>query len=140
MNQLLIVEDDATLAMNLKSFLTNEGFSVNHASRLAEIPQDLSDIDLIVLDWMLPDGQGLDKIKSLRKHNIYTPVVFLTAKSDLIDKVLGLESGANDYLTKPFEVRELLARIRVQLRRPEGLPPINSDFTFGNIRINLERY
>jgi DNA-binding response OmpR family regulator len=77
--------------------------------------------DLIVLDWMLPDGQGIDFLKQVKSsEKAQLPIILLTAKSDLIDKVLGLESGANDYVTKPFEPRELLARIRVRLRETKG--------------------
>ena len=76
----------------------------------------MNDYDIIILDWMLPDGNGIDFLKELRQAQFLAPVIMLTAKTELIDKILGLESGANDYITKPFEPRELLARIRVQLR------------------------
>ena len=77
---------------------------------------DLEEIDLIILDWMLPDGQGIDFLKQFRPSFPSLPVIMLTARTELIDKVIGLESGANDYVVKPFEPRELAARIRVQLR------------------------
>ena len=70
----------------------------------------------MILDWMLPDGQGIDYVREVRKVSPSKPIIMLTARTDLIDKVLGLESGASDYLTKPFEPRELLARLRVQER------------------------
>ena len=72
--------------------------------------------DLIILDWMLPDGQGIEILRDLQREEDRIPTIMLTARSDLIDKVLGLEMGADDYITKPFELRELVARIRVQLR------------------------
>jgi DNA-binding response OmpR family regulator len=136
-NQLLLVEDDASLAMNLKNFLVREGFGVTHAGKLSEIPEELNSFDLVLLDWMLPDGQGLDQIKKIRSKQSQIPVIFLTAKVDLIDKVLGLESGANDYVTKPFEPRELLARIRVQLRRQDLCHQDGTEIKVENICVNL---
>lgn len=121
-NTILLIEDDINLGTNLKSFLEKESFHVLHADTL-KMAQTLrtehNDIGLIILDWMLPDGQGIDFLKELRSKSISTPVIMLTARVDLIDKVIGLETGANDYLTKPFEPRELIARIRVQLRQNE---------------------
>jgi DNA-binding response OmpR family regulator len=137
MNQLLLVEDDVNLALNLKNFLVREGFVLTLARKLADIPTHLDTHDLMILDWMLPDGQGLDHLKKLRNNHNQIPVIFLTAKADLIDKVLGLESGANDYLTKPFEPRELLARIRVQLRRPELTPHRDDEIKIRDIQVHL---
>lgn len=95
-----------------------ESFDVQWVTSIAQAKTlDFTKFDLFIFDWMLPDGQGIDLLKTLRGENILSPIIMLTAKTDLIDKVLGLESGANDYVTKPFEPRELLARIRVQLRQ-----------------------
>jgi DNA-binding response OmpR family regulator len=116
MNRILIVEDNASLAKSLSEYLSGEGFDITVAHRLEEVDSLQLNFHLIILDWMLPDGQGLDWLQSLRKRSVGIPVIFLTAKADLVDKVLGLESGANDYVVKPFEPRELLARIRTQLR------------------------
>lgn len=116
MSRILIVEDNASLAKSLRDYLSGEGFDITVAFNLEEVDKLSLNFQLIILDWMLPDGQGLDWLQSLRKRSIGVPVIFLTAKSDLIDKVLGLESGASDYIVKPFEPRELLARIRAQLR------------------------
>ncbi len=116
MNRLLIVEDNASLAKSLKDYFTGEGYEVTLAHQLSDANQMKMNFHLIVLDWMLPDGQGIDFLRELRKKSNWTPVIFLTAKSDLVDKVLGLESGANDYVVKPFEPRELLARVRIHLR------------------------
>ncbi|RZF20924.1 response regulator transcription factor [Halobacteriovorax vibrionivorans] len=117
MDKLLLVEDDVSLGKGIMDFLKMEGFDAIWAQTLEDARKvDLKDVDLIIQDWMLPDGQGIDFLKELRSNGNTTPMIILTAKTDLIDKVVGLESGANDYMTKPFETRELLARIRVQLR------------------------
>ncbi len=117
MNKILLVEDEQGLGENILDFLKMEGFEVTWVKTIAQAKEaTLSDVNLIILDWMLPDGQGIDFLKHTRKDNKVIPIIMLTAKTDLIDKVLGLEGGASDYMTKPFEPRELLARIRVQLR------------------------
>jgi DNA-binding response OmpR family regulator len=135
MNRILIVEDNASLAKSLRDYLSGEGFSITVAYTLEEVDKLPLNFQLIILDWMLPDGQGLDWLQSLRKRSIGVPVIFLTAKSDLIDKVLGLESGASDYIVKPFEPRELLARIRAQLR----MNPVETDsISFGKIVVHLK--
>jgi DNA-binding response OmpR family regulator len=113
----LLIEDDKNLAESLLTYLKMEGFNVTHCDNLEKARlESHSEFKLIILDWMLPDGQGIDFLKELRDGECTTPVIMLTARADLIDKVIGLESGANDYMTKPFEPRELIARIRVQLR------------------------
>lgn len=120
MNKILLVEDDNSLGPALKKTLETNSFKVELATSLAAARKvNFNDFDLILLDWMLPDGQGIDLLKDIKSQR---PVIMLTARTELIDKVLGLESGANDYLTKPFEPRELIARIRVQLRQPTMTP------------------
>ncbi len=117
MKQVLIVEDDENLGKSLKKIMEEEGMNVFLATTLERARTLLSEpLDVIVLDWMLPDGQGIDFLRELRAKNAVVPVIMLTARTDLIDKVLGLETGASDYMTKPFESRELVARVRVQLR------------------------
>lgn len=117
MKKILIVEDDVNLGASLKKICDGEGFHTFLAGNLAEARSLISSpFDLVVLDWMLTDGQGIDFLKEIRRNDQSTPVIMLTARTDLIDKVIGLESGSNDYMTKPFESRELVARIRVQLR------------------------
>ncbi len=133
MARILIVEDHDNLGLSLKECIGNEGHEIHLVKNLKEAREKLLlKPDLIVLDWMLPDGQGLDFLTDLRRKGSKSPVIFLTARADLVDKVLGLEMGANDYLTKPFESRELLARIRVQLReiRPEPASMTNEAVTF----------
>lgn len=117
MDKILIVEDDESLGTSLKQYLTDESFDVTWAKSIEEAKaQTVDDFKLLILDWMLPDGQGIDLLKDLRGEGKKQPVIMLTARTDLIDKVIGLESGASDYITKPFEPRELVARVRVQIR------------------------
>jgi len=117
MIDILLIEDDGNLGVSLKNYLEGEGYTLKLLTTLKEASEiDLSNFKIIILDWMLPDGQGLDFLKKIRQSFISNPVIMLTARAELIDKVIALESGANDYLTKPFEPRELVARIRVQLR------------------------
>ena len=123
MIRLLLVEDDDRLAASLGDYLANEGFEVCRAGTVAQARRDLEPaIELVILDWRLPDGSGVDLLSEWRKGGVTVPVVMLTARTDLVDRVLGLELGANDYVTKPFEPRELLARIRVRLRERQVAP------------------
>ncbi len=124
MSRILLVEDDAGIREPLMEVLHREGFDVEAATCLEEARSKTGDI--ILLDWMLPDGQGIEYLRELRTAGNRTPVIFLTARTDLVDKVLGLEFGANDYVTKPFEPRELIARIRVQFR---DLPDKNQEIS-----------
>lgn len=139
--KILFVEDDISLGKSGTKLLKDEGFDVTWASTIDEATKNLSnEISLIVLDWMLPDGQGIDFLKELRSNNNFIPVIMLTARVDLIDKVLGLEAGSNDYMTKPFEPRELVARIRVQLRQSQHMLPENNKkiLEIGDISFNIQ--
>ena len=119
---LLMIEDDPAVAQGLQDGLTRDGFTVTWKSTGAEgvacarktIPH------LVLLDVRLPDGSGFDFCRALRQSGLHMPVIMLTAQQDALDKVLGLEMGADDYVTKPFHLRELLSRIRAQLRRAYG--------------------
>jgi OmpR-family two-component system manganese-sensing response regulator len=117
--KILLVDDEVELTDPLSRLLTREGYSVDatydgtSGSNLAEI----GSYDLLILDWMLPGKTGLDICQELRRQGKTTPVLFLTAKDTLDDRVQGLDAGADDYLVKPFELRELLARVRALLRR-----------------------
>ncbi|MFF2154452.1 response regulator [Paenibacillus chitinolyticus] len=120
MNQakILIIEDDAAIADLLSYGLSMEGFETKTTASGAEGMMELQQFqpDLLLLDWMLPDQSGLDICKKVTaSHNI--PILMITAKSDITDKILGLEFGADDYITKPFDLREVVARIRTILRR-----------------------
>jgi len=117
MNRLLLVEDHRTLCDSLSRYLQEEGYRIQVTYSLGEARAlPLENFDAMILDWMLPDGQGIDFLREVRSRNLKIPILLITAKVDLVDKVVGLEMGANDYLTKPFEPRELLARLRAQLR------------------------
>ncbi|MZQ86782.1 response regulator [Paenibacillus sp. 5J-6] len=116
--KILLIEDEAAIADLLEYGLQKEGYNIQKASTSAEGLRrlELFQPDLLLLDWMLPDGNGLDICKKVTAlYNI--PIVMLTAKSDITDKILGLEFGADDYITKPFDLREVVARIRTILRR-----------------------
>lgn len=123
MDKVLVVEDDENLGTGLTKFLSAEGYAVTHCKNLSEARKEFENntFDISVLDWMLPDGQGIDFLNEIRVKSKSHPVIMLTARTDLIDKVIGLEAGANDYITKPFEPRELIARIRVQLRTKDSI-------------------
>lgn len=119
---ILIVEDEHKIAQAIKKGLEQEVYSVDVAFTGTE-GYDLAsteDYDVIILDLMLPELNGLEICKKLREQKIQTPILILTAKTDLDDKVAGLNTGADDYLTKPFAFEELLARIRALLRRPKN--------------------
>jgi two-component system phosphate regulon response regulator PhoB len=116
---LLIVEDDAGIQDMLKYSLSEEAYTLHQAYTVKEgwqIIQDKS-IDLVLLDWMLPDNSGIDLLHRIRKYHSMLPVIMVTAKTEEEDRILGLDVGADDYVTKPFSVRELNARIQALLRR-----------------------
>jgi DNA-binding response OmpR family regulator len=124
MASILIIEDEPSMQLGLKDNLEMESYSVDIAgdgeTGLARIKTGT--YDLVLLDVMLPKLSGFDVCKSARAAGFRTPIILLTAKGEEIDKVLGLELGADDYMTKPFSVRELLARVKALLRRSQSLP------------------
>lgn len=124
MKHVLLVEDDSNIRSPLSRFLKGENFKVTEADSVSAAEKAISteSPDIVIMDWSLPDGQGVDLLRTWRKRGISVPTILLTARSEVIDKVMGLEGGANDYVTKPFEPRELLARIRVQLRSGAEAP------------------
>ncbi len=142
MPNILIVEDEPNMRLGLKDNLEFEGYEVDFApdgeSGLAKILDN--PYDLILLDVMMPKMSGFDVCKTLRKKGITTPVILLTARDQEIDKVLGLELGADDYVTKPFSLRELLARIKAVLRRGENLKTDDSKIKIGRVDINFQNY
>lgn len=142
MKKILIVEDDEALSKTLTAVLEAEGFTVISASdgqkgldlALKEQP------DLIALDLVLPSLGGLEICQKLREHKAFTPLIMISGKKkEEIDRVLGLELGADDYLLKPFGPREFLARIRAILRRSKPEPEELEDFSFGDIRLNFKK-
>lgn len=135
--KILLVEDDLRLAQMLETYLRQSGFVVSHvATGAAALDASRAEpFAAIILDLMLPDGDGLDICRQLRAR-LATPVLMLTARGDAMDKVIGLEMGADDYLAKPFEPRELLARLRAILRR-SAAPADRDVLVFG--RLELDR-
>jgi two-component system OmpR family response regulator len=119
---ILVVDDDLEIRKLLGRYLDAQGLRVSLAADKRELEEKLvtQQIDLIVLDVMLPDGSGLDICRQLRDRGPHTPVILLTALKEDVDRIIGLEIGADDYLGKPFNPRELLARIRAVLRRAAG--------------------
>lgn len=116
--KLLLIEDEKSVYEALLPHLKENKFEVTLETTFVSARiQKLSQFDIVILDWSLPDGTGLELLKMWRQQGENTPVIMLTARNDITDKVLGLELGAHDYVTKPFDVRELIARIRVQLRQ-----------------------
>ena len=142
MDRILIVEDEEAILMALEDDLRLEGYEVESA---ADGPSGLSMAekhlyDLIILDVMLPRMDGFEVCRQLRASGVATPVLMLTAKSQEIDKVLGLELGADDYVTKPFSPRELLARVKALLRRGRGAGQELHAFSFGDVEIDFRKY
>lgn len=138
---LLLVEDEKELSEALFQILTNNKYSVDAVYDGEEgLDYALTGIyDVIILDIMLPKLDGISLLKQLRKAGIPTPVIMLTAKSQIEDRVLGLDCGADDYLTKPFAIEELLARLRSITRR-KGTVVNDNVLTYGDIRLNIETY
>ncbi|MFZ6029280.1 MAG: winged helix-turn-helix domain-containing protein [Chloroflexota bacterium] len=120
--QLLLVEDDLAVAQSLQQALTREGYAVTWKASGGEGVRHAQTVapHLILLDIRLPDGSGFDFCRQMRQLGLRQPVIMLTAQAEDVDKILGLEMGADDYVTKPFNLRELLSRIRAQLRRAYG--------------------
>ena len=124
--KILIVEDDPKTAQAIHTGLRTEGYEPEIASSGTEGIERLAAeaFDLVVLDWMLPGADGIEILQSLRKSPTRPPVILLTAKDAVEDRVIGLDSGADDYLVKPFAFAELLARLRALLRRSGNAPPL----------------
>jgi DNA-binding response OmpR family regulator len=141
--KILITEDEPNMRIGLKDNLEFEGYTVDLAEDGTKGLELIlkSSYDLILLDVMMPGMSGLDVCRKAREKGINTPIVLLTAKSEEMDKVLGLELGADDYITKPFSLRELLARIKAILRRG-GIKNTSSSstVTIGKLIINFENY
>jgi two-component system, OmpR family, alkaline phosphatase synthesis response regulator PhoP len=139
--RLLLVEDEPGLVLTLRDRLTREGYSVDTSadgeSGLERAAGEA--FDLVLLDVMLPRINGLDVLRELRKRGIETPVIMLTAKGQIADKVVGLKLGADDYVTKPFEMMELLARIEAKLRRAPLTPHPTDGYQFGEVRVDFRR-
>ncbi len=135
--RLLLVEDEKKVASHIKKGLEGEGYAVDviDNGEDATIMAMTYEYDLIILDVMLPGKNGIQVLKQLRDNKYYTPVIFLTAKNSTDEKILGLDLGADDYLTKPFEFEELCARIRAILRRQESVR--STKLAIADLELNL---
>jgi two-component system alkaline phosphatase synthesis response regulator PhoP len=140
--KILIVEDEAALATTLEDRLRKEGYLVSTArDGVSGLDMATSEpFELIILDLMLPGQSGLTICQKLREHGSHIPILMLTARRQTIDKVIGLRTGADDYLTKPFQMAELLARIDALLRRSvQGMGTAAVRHQFGTLRVDLRR-
>jgi DNA-binding response OmpR family regulator len=141
-SKILIVEDEPDMVLGLKDNFEFEGYEVVTASDGAtglERARSLKP-DLVILDIMLPRLSGLELCKTLRGEGFEAPIIMLTARGQEIDKVVGLELGADDYVTKPFSIRELLARVRAILRRTEGAKKRLARYGFADVELDFEGY
>ena len=140
--RVLIVEDEAGLRLTLSDRLTSEGYTVETASdgEAGLARASTGAYDLIVLDVMLPRINGFDVCREVRQRGVTTPILMLTARGQVVDKVVGLKLGADDYLTKPFETIELMARLEALLRRvPAAAQPGGDSYRFGPIEIDFRK-
>jgi len=145
MTKILIIEDEPQMVTGLKDNFEIEGYQVDTAKDGEKGLKKILDgsYDLIVLDIMLPNISGFEICKTVRKNGDNTPIIMLTARGEEIDKVLGLELGADDYLTKPFSIRELIARVKAVLRRrgdSDQAISKKSSITIGKLRVNFSTY
>jgi two-component system alkaline phosphatase synthesis response regulator PhoP len=138
--RILLVEDEPAVALTITDRLRSEGYTVEGAvdGEIALLRASSESFDLIILDVMLPLKNGFDVCRDLRQRGVPTPILMLTARGKLVDRVVGLKLGADDYLIKPFETLELLARVEALLRRAPVLPPPAVDsYEFGDIHIDF---
>ena len=142
MAKVLIIEDEPNMVLGLKDSCEYEGYEVAVARDGKEGLEKASTEkpDIILLDVMLPLMSGIDVCRALRTRGIETPILMLTARSEETDKVVGLEVGADDYVTKPFSIKELLARIRAHLRRAAKQVVKIESFTFGDVELNFKKH
>ena len=143
--KILIIEDEPDIRKNLEYNLSREGYSVLTAASIAEAEQLIysNNLSLVLLDLMLPDGSGLELCKKMKSDRDVQnlPIIILTAKDDEVDKVVGFEIGADDYVTKPFSVRELILRIKAVLKRGENKKDIvEIDRQFGDLKIDIDSH
>jgi DNA-binding response OmpR family regulator len=148
---ILIVEDEPSLQETLAYNLQKQGYTIETSGNGRDALETARRLkpDLLLLDIMLPGLNGIEVCKTLRRESFHAPIIMLTARDDEIDRVVGLEIGADDYVTKPFSMRELVARVKAQLRRTETvreelerlktLPPEQDTLTFDNLTINRTR-
>lgn len=142
MKKILLIEDEPGLVLTLTDSLENEGYTVETAMDGEAGLRQASEqsFDLLIMDIGLPKKNGFDVLRDLRQRGITTPAIMLTARGQVVDKILGLKLGADDYLTKPFNTGELLARMEAVMRRlPETEPTSGDIFVFGDVRVDFRR-
>ena len=142
MSRILIVEDEPNMRMGLKDNLEFEGYEVDFAEDGEEGLKKIlaGNLDLIILDVMMPKMSGFDVCKNARAKGIRVPIILLTAKGEEIDKIVGLELGADDYITKPFSLRELIARIKAILRRTDRIESSGEVIVIGKLEVHFASY
>jgi len=144
--KILVIEDEPDIRKNLEYNLGREGFKASSVGSLDEANEKLKSkkFDLILLDLMLPDGSGLDLCKKIKSNSETeaTPIIILTAKDDEVDKVVGFELGADDYVTKPFSVRELILRVKAILKRSDTKTKevVEVERQFGDLKIDVDSH
>jgi DNA-binding response OmpR family regulator len=141
MKKILIIEDDPAIRTGLNESLSNEGYAVADADRgdKGYAMARLGNYDLILLDLILPIKDGVEICKDLRSEGVKTPIIMVTSRKEEIDKILGLEIGADDYVTKPFSIRELLARVKALIRRSTYEPGDIEEVAFADLKINFKK-
>lgn len=141
MKTILVVDDDPAIVRGLEEALKRESYAVRTAGTVQRARRLVHEekVDLVLLDLLLPDGSGEDLCRDLHTEGIAPPIIMLTSKRDEVDKIVGLELGADDYVTKPFSTRELMARIKAVLRRQGDLPRDVPEFTFGDVHVDFRR-
>jgi DNA-binding response OmpR family regulator len=141
MKKILIIEDDPAIRVGLNEAFTSEGYSVTEADtgNLGFELAHKNNYDLIILDLILPGKDGIEICKDLRSDGVKTPIVMVTSRKEEIDKILGLEIGADDYVTKPFSIRELLARVKALIRRSTYEPGDLEEVAFADLKINFKK-
>ena len=141
MKRLLLIEDEPGLVLTLRDRLSREGYAIEtSADGESGLERAAGEVfDLVLLDVMLPRLNGFDVLRELRKRGVETPVIMLTAKGQVVDKVVGLKLGADDYVTKPFEMVELLARIEAKLRRAPAPAHPSGGYQFDDVRVDFRR-
>ena len=139
--RILLVEDEESLVLTMRDRLEAEGYEVEWAGDgdTAVTLGSKPNVDLILLDVALPNRNGFDVCRDLRQRGVETPILMLTARGQIVDRVLGLKLGADDYLTKPFDMMELLARVEALFRRSRAAVNEATSILFGNVRVDFRR-
>jgi two-component system catabolic regulation response regulator CreB len=136
--RILVVEDERAIAESVCWALERDGFSTLQAASVASALETVSEADLLLLDLMLPDGSGFDLIGKLRRRGVVTPIIVLSSRDGEADRVAALETGADDYVTKPFSPREVVARVRAVLRRVGGERTAANGNTTGAVQLAVD--